>query len=84
MNEKTKLLNKISMYGFSMWELHIYLNTHPNCQSALSMYEDYQRKYNEAVAEYEKKYGPLNTASVNHGNMWQWIENPWPWDYEED
>lgn len=84
MNDRNKLLKKISMNNFAMWELHIYLDTHPNDRKALTMHNEYQRKYREYVKEYEKQYGPLNMCNVTPENMWEWTNNPWPWDYKED
>lgn len=33
--------------------------------------------------EYECKFGPLSNPK---GNMkhWDWIDDPWPWDYQSD
>lgn len=78
------LLRRLSSIDFSMWELHIYLDTHPNDTEALALLEKYNLKRTALVEEYENKYGPLNTREVTPSNSWRWIANPWPWDYSEE
>ena len=82
MNERKRLLRKVAMYAFSMWELHIYLDTHPNDRKAKAMHDEYMKKYNRAVEEYERLYGPLKITNVDNNTMAQWIDDPWPWDLE--
>ncbi len=77
MNNREKLLRSLSAVQFSLWELHLYLNTHPNDMGALAMHEKYSLKYRQLKEEYEEKYGPL---SAKKGEGIEWIKNPWPWD----
>ena len=70
------------MYAFSMWELHIYMDTHPCDEKAQSMHDEYLRKYKDAVKEFEEKFGPININNVNNSTMADWVSNPWPWDLE--
>ena len=37
--------------------------------------------YQEGKVKYEKQYGPLEQTSAAQGNRYNWLENPWPWDY---
>jgi len=43
MNEQEKLMQKINSYQFSMWELHIFLDTHPNDCRAAQKLEEYRK-----------------------------------------
>ncbi len=82
MNEQQRLRRKIDAYSFSMWELHLFLDSHPNnCEAAKKM-EEYRKKLEELTAEYEAAYGPLNETSSNT-SRWAWVAGPWPWDTEE-
>jgi spore coat protein JB len=81
MNEKDLLLRKIKSVDFVIWELHIFLDTHPNNTDALALHEKYSKKRDVLVAEYEQKYGPLTMSSVTSDTKWQWVSDPWPWDY---
>ena len=81
-NEQEKLLRKISSAQFAAWELHIFLDTHPDDDEAIKSY----KKYNDIAAvlinEYEKKFGPLKAGSVTSSSMWKWVNEPWPWEKE--
>jgi spore coat protein JB len=82
MSEREALLKRISILNFSIDDLGLYLDSHPNDKTAIKLYNDFVPKYKALVAEYESKYGPLSTDTVDKNNMWAWIKDPWPWDYE--
>lgn len=77
MNNREKLLRNLSSVQFALWELHLYLNTHPNDMSALAMHEKYELKFAKLKEEYEENYGPL---SPRKSEGIEWLKNPWPWD----
>ena len=81
MNEQQKLMRQISAYSFSAWELHIFLDTHPdNCDAAKKLAE-VRAKLNDLTEKYEAKYGPINETSRDT-SRWAWITGPWPWEKE--
>ena len=82
MNEQAALMNQLRGLGFAAHELHLYLDTQPNDTSALSLYRQYMEQYMAALAEYERKFGPISTADVDLNNSWQWISDPWPWELD--
>ena len=84
MNEREALLQKINTVNFTMFELHLYLDTHPDDASAMALLNRYKAQKAELTAEYESKYGPLDTFNVTANNRWQWISNPWPWDNDSE
>ena len=81
MNKREKLLRSISAAQFALWELHLYLNTHPADMEALALHAQYEVKLAKLRAEFEEKYGPLTPAT---GEGVEWLKNPWPWDVEGD
>ena len=81
MSTHDKLLRTLSSVQFALWELHLYLNTHPNDLSALAMHEKYAHKLKQLRKEYEENYGPLSPKS---GESIEWLKNPWPWDIGGD
>lgn len=83
MSDEQKLLNRISGMQFAAWELHIYLDTHPNDTAALKSYKEYDEKAKELIKEYENKFGPLMSAGVYGDTRWEWINNPWPWEVKK-
>ena len=65
---------------FAAWELHLFLDTHPDNAEALRKQQEYTEKTNALIAEYEANYGPLRTS----GDMdrWAWVNDPWTWETE--
>lgn len=82
MNEQKKLLRLIQNYSFALYETVLYLDSHPNCRRALQQHNRYQEKLNEAACLYEEKFGPLTVKCPNDGRYWQWVNSPWPWEYD--
>jgi len=82
MTEREKLLRKIQTSKFVMWELHIFLDTHPNNREVIMRYENEKKKCEKLMEEYENKYGPIKEPK-NETNRFSWISSPWPWENEE-
>ncbi len=80
LTEKNKLQNELSALQFMMWELHLYLDTHPHDASAKARLAKYRAAAAAKKAAYEEKYGPLD---ANGGCGSDWLRDPWPWDLEE-
>ena len=62
---KKDLMELIQSINFTVIELGLYLDTHPNCPCGLSAYDDYSRKLRCAVDIYERKFGPLTIYGVD-------------------
>lgn len=76
------LLRKVQEADFFALELQLYLNTHPNCERALSLYEETVKKAKVLRKEYEEKFGPLTATSTPGKAPWQWSKDPWTWEIE--
>lgn len=74
MNES--LLYQFSAASFAMWELHLYLDTHPCDEKAQELFREYAVKTEKLQDEYERMYGPL---IANHAYGEKWTKEPWPW-----
>ena len=82
MNEaRDRMLKEVMALDFFAFELHLYLNTHPYDQRALTVFIDAVRRGRMVKDNFERMYGPL-TASASNSFPWPWIENPWPWDVQ--
>ncbi len=84
MNEKTELLRKLQAADFAAYDLLLYLDTHPCCQSTLSLYKEKVTEAKKLRSEYESKYGPLTAASSSDKIPWQWIQNPHAWERSDN
>lgn len=85
MSERETLLNRVRMYDFALTDVIEYLDGHPKNSAALAYYSKMRTAFDQASAEYEDKYGPLTAREVDTRNgSWRWIEDPWPWEGEDN
>lgn len=80
--DKFEMLKQLTAVGFSLYDLHLYLNTHPMDKNALEKYNAFLMQNNMLKQNYEKNYGPLTAGDSINASPWQWIGEPWPWEYE--
>ena len=78
---KENLLKDIMEIDFFLYDLSLYLDTHPNDRRALLIFNDYVNRAYVMKQNYEKAYGPLVSFRETNGIEWMWIDNPWPWEY---
>lgn len=81
-NKKAELLRQITELDFTIVDLNLYLDTHPIDQAALSYFNSCIVKVNELKEKYEKLYGMLTQGLGCSPYPWQWINEPWPWEYD--
>ncbi len=62
--------------AFAAWEMRLYLNTHPNDKEALALF---CKLCNEAE---EENYATTFLTDECCTNVWNWVKNPWPWEYD--
>lgn len=72
------MIMKIKEYNFSIIELGLYLDTHPDDEKALCLHREYCKKAKDLKDKYQKIYGPLTIYYPC--NKWRWLEQPWPWE----
>ena len=80
-NQKEKPVTPISEFqtlGFAIQELALYLDTHREDMEALRVY---QKLYNHCREEFLKNNGPLNHFQEENSNQYNWLNDPWPWEY---
>ena len=75
------MIRELSALAFALYDLQLFLDTHPNDVNAITLYNQYRQKYLALVAEYERRYGPLTALNGAADNQWKWIRSPWPWEY---
>ena len=74
------LLTKIGEVRFTCIELRIYLDTHPDDESAQRDYLFYSEKLNMLIDRYEAQYGPLMNFGQSPTTAGSWVFQPWPWE----
>ncbi len=77
-NKRREMINDIKALDFSIIELGLYLDTHPEDQKALFMHNEYCKQVKELKDKYQKMYTPLTIFYPS--NKWKWNNEPWPWE----
>ena len=80
--KRQDLLRKIQEVGFVLYDVNLFLDTHPDNKMALDFYKKYQIIYTELEAEYVMNYGPLTARDTDTDKGWMWVKTPWPWEME--
>ncbi len=81
MSEQEALRRRIYAVEFASWELHLFLDSHPNNCEAAKKLEEYRARGQRLRKEFEEKYGPIGETPQNT-SRWAWISDPWPWEKE--
>lgn len=74
-------LSELQVLGFAIQELALYLDTHRDDREALELYRGYQQMYQRCREEYRKSHGPLNHMHPSESETYDWLDDPWPWEY---
>ena len=72
---------ELQVLAFAIQELALYLDTHRDDREALELYQGYQESYHKLLQEYTRSCRPLNHRGPTKGNCYQWLDDPWPWEY---
>ena len=72
---------ELQVLAFAIQELALYLDTHRDDREALELYQQYQQMYHDCNDRYTEKCGPMNHRSPTTGKEYQWLNDPWPWEY---
>lgn len=82
-NEKSNTpLHRLQALNFAVSELGLYLDTHSEDQDATDLFNQYVEQYADALKQYERQRGSTTQLGSALTGRYDWLENPWPWDYE--
>ncbi len=82
--ERESLMKKLCQVSFVLDDLILYLDTHPDEQEAIKLYNEKNRERMELKKEFAAKFSPLTRDCMTgcdkaeHGFCWQ--EGPSPWE----
>lgn len=79
---RNELLKQLTALDFMAVDLHLYLDTHPCDKAALARYNCVIMQAETLRDAYQSNYGPLYSFRSPSSYPWQWINNPWPWNFE--
>ena len=66
---------------FVIKELQLYLDTHADDTEAFDTLQQYIKLFETGRAAYVRKYGPITICDTVLSKTYDWINDPWPWDY---
>lgn len=82
---RQELLLEIQQIEFVLIELQLFLDTHPLDKKALNLFNQNSNRLKKLISQYESQFGPLLGFGFSKSrNTWQWINEPWPWQIEEE
>lgn len=74
------LLTRLQKIDFSLVDVALYLDTHPECNEALSLYNKLLSERESIRKTLSHKCKRPMSAFENSGESWDWISSPWPWE----
>lgn len=83
MDRKALLLKRLQICEFVLTEVSMFLDTHPTDKEALAYYDKYSKKQQETLIEYTEEFGSVYHTKLKDPEVWDWVENPWPWEMED-
>lgn len=78
-------MTELQALCFAVQELALYLDTHPNDKEAFALFKQLTAAKKSADKAYESSRGkPLMRSSAASGDRYTWLQDPWPWNYDEN
>lgn len=74
-------MSELQALNFAIQELALYLDTHREDRDALELYRSYQQMYERCQEEYKRQFGPLTHMRASESECYDWLEDPWPWEF---
>ena len=76
-----ELDKQIMAVRFALYDLGLYLDSHPCDEQAMQLRRLYKEKLHKLIDEYEQCYGAY-VLTQHDVSCWQeWVSGPWPWEY---
>lgn len=77
-------MTELQALHFAIQELALYLDTHRDDRDALELYRSYQQMYERCLEEYKRKHGPMNHMRASDSECYDWLDDPWPWEFSKN
>ena len=83
-NGSTRLMDQIRAVDFALYETVLYLDVYPHSCDALETYRKLKAQSEALHAEYEASHAPLTAFGNKSDTSWDWMNKPFPWEYDAD
>ena len=74
-----QLQRDLDTVSFSMDELRLFLDTHPECKEALDYFKSLSEKRENILSKYSQ-IAQMEGYAASSACDWNWISSPWPWE----
>jgi spore coat protein JB len=79
--DQLQLLRQLQEIDFTLLELNLYLDTHPNDLQAIQQFNGLSERRAQFRQTYETQFGPLYNFGLSFNQYPNgWNEGPWPWE----
>ena len=75
-------MTEMMAIDFAADELELYLDTHSDDTEAFELYQTMLALKQEARERYAKRCGPVLQTDMLGMKTFNWLNNPWPWEYK--
>lgn len=82
MNEKSELMMKLQQYDFMLYDLQLYLNSHPTCPEGREKFRKYLELKKDILRRLDECGIVVRAEKADTDSCWNWIDDPWPWERE--
>ena len=81
-SSQCEMMRKIQELDFSIIDLNLFLDTHPNCSEALELFTKLSATSKSLKNDYQAKYGPLYVTKSKNSTPFEWVNTcyKWPWE----
>ena len=79
-----RLMEQIRAVDFALYETVLYLDVYPHSCDALETYRKLMEQREALHKEYEMTHGPLTAFGNQSTTSWDWMNKPFPWEYDAD
>ena len=76
-----QLMARLRKVDFALVDTILYLDAYPHCKNAMEHYKKLVAERKMLIEKLEKSGMPINAVG-NLSDSWNWIDSPWPWEYE--
>lgn len=83
-DDKSNLLHQIDCVSFALYDLILYLDTHPDCENGLKLYHEKAAQRKQLVEQFTNTYYPLTQNCIpdseSKTHYYNWEDGPMPWE----
>lgn len=82
-SRQQELMKKLNTVSFYLDDLGLFLDTHPACAEAISLYREKLQERKQLLSQFSEEFYPLTKASITKNTACEsfcWAKGPAPWE----